>query len=107
MKSKKFYFALLASVMLAATAFFTSCASEDNSVKPVDGAVDISEVIKEFKESGAADILHGKLFYVIPSDSLENYKLPVATTKLLDVETEQNDYYGFREEIIDVSAVVN
>lgn len=101
MKSKKFYFALLASVMLAATAFFTSCASEDNSVKPVDGAVDISEVIKEFKESGAADILHGKLFYVIPSDSLENYKLPVATTKLLDVETEQNDYYGFREEVID------
>ena len=95
MRKYRKLFAFAASVMLSGmmSVSFTSCSSDDT--------VDITEVIKEFKESGAADILYGKLFYVIPSDSLENYKLPVATTKLLDVETEPNDYYSFREDVID------
>ena len=93
MKSKKFYFALLASVMLAGTVTMTGCSASDNAVDIIDNPEAVN---------GEPDILKGKLYYVFNTNKLESYKIPVATLGELDIKVlDDTDNYGFRQEVID------
>ena len=93
MKSKKFYFALLASVMLAGTMTMTGCSASDNAVDIIDNPEAVN---------GEPDILKGKLYYVFNTNKLESYKIPVATLGELDIKVlDDTDNYGFRQEVID------
>ena len=95
MRKKHYFHTLLASVMLAATAgVMTSCA--DNYDNPVD--VPGGTVITE----GALDVVHGRIVYGINADSLDHYRLPLATLQNVDIQpVKRSDSYGFRVETID------
>ena len=98
MKTRRYFHTLLASVMLAATAGLTVACTDnyDNSVDVSGGTV--GTVITE----GALDVVHGRIVYGINADSLDNYRLPLATLQDVDIQpVKRSDSYGFRVETID------
>ena len=69
-------------------AVLTACSSEDNSV--------IDQTTPAIAE-GEQDVLKGRLVYALNADSLDNYLLPMASLRDVDVQTyDQSDYYGVR-----------
>ena len=98
MKTRRYFHTLLASVMLAATAGLTVACTDnyDNSIDVPGGTV--GTVITE----GALDVVHGRIVYGINADSLDNYRLPLATLQNVDIQpVKRSDSYGFRVETID------
>ena len=81
--------AVMSALLICAS--LTSCSDSDDNP-----AIDTSQpAITE----GAQDVLYGQLFYPIDADSLDNYRLPVASLRDVELEAyDHSDYYGVRVE---------
>lgn len=77
-------YAFAVAMVLGTTIVACSDSEEGNTTNPVVA-------------DGELDVLGGRLFYTLDADSLDNYLLPVASLRKVEVETlDQSDYYGVR-----------